>query len=107
MWGEELTINIFGATLLGSVIVAAIVAKLKVWLKTTGWINTALALASGALLGIALHGMQSLMVHFEIIKTAVPIVTAVIQGLFSGGIAAGLWKVARTIGPKNSQGKKG
>jgi len=96
MWGEELTINLFGVTLLGSVIVAAIVAKLKVWLETQGWVNTALALLVGTALGGALFGILLAM------GTAIfPWWGYLLQGLFSGGIAAGLWKAARTLGRKN------
>jgi len=96
MWGQELTVNLFGITLLGSVIVAAIVEKLKVWLKTEGWINTALALLVGAALGGALFGILTAMA-----TTAFPWWIYVIQGVFSGGVAAGLWKAARTLSRKN------
>jgi ABC-type uncharacterized transport system permease subunit len=102
MWGEELTINIFGLTILGSVIVAAVVAKLKVWLGTSGWINTALALLAGAALGALTYLLQLLLVEVGMIQQVTPIVLALIQGLFSGGIAAGLWKAARTLGKKDS-----
>jgi len=92
MWGEELTINLFGITLLGSVIVAAIVEKLKVWFQTQGWVNTALALLVGAALGGALFGILT-----AIGTVMFPWWGYVIQGVFSGGVAAGLWKAAKTL----------
>lgn len=100
MWGEELTINLFGITLLGSVIVAAVVSKLKVWLKTTGWINTLLALVTGVALGGLTYLGELLFVEMGVIENAIPIGLALIQGFFSGGIAAGLWKAARTLGQR-------
>jgi len=100
MWGEELTVNLFGVTLLGSVIVAAIVAKLKVWLKTQGWVNTALALGVGVALGALLYLIQLLLAQAGMLEQVIPLIAALVQGLFSGGIAAGLWKAARTLGRK-------
>jgi len=100
MWGEELTVNIFGVTLLGSVIVAAAVAKLKTWLGTQGWVNTVLALAAGAALGGLLHLAQLAFAHMGMIQQVIPLGAALIQGFFSGGIAAGLWKAARHLGRK-------
>lgn len=98
MWGEELTINLFGITLLGSIIVAAVVAKLKVWLKTTGWVNTLIALGVGVLLGGVVYLLQLLLAQIGMITDVTPLLAALIQGLFSGGIAAGLWKAARSLG---------
>jgi hypothetical protein len=95
MWGEELTVNLFGITLLGSVIVAAVVEKLKVWLKTQGWVNTALAL--GVALGGLIHLLELLLAHAGMLEQVIPLIAALVQGLFSGGIAAGLWKAARTL----------
>jgi cell shape-determining protein MreD len=97
MWGEELTINLFGITLLGSVIVAAVVEKLKVWLKTQGWVNTALALGVGVALGGLIHLLELLLAHAGMLEQVIPLIAALVQGLFSGGIAAGLWKAARTL----------
>lgn len=95
MWGQELTLSLFGMTLLGSVVIAAIVEKLKVWFKTTGWVNTFLALLVGAALGAALWGILLAM------GTAVfPWWGYLTQGVFSGGIAAGLWKAAKTLNQK-------
>lgn len=101
MWGEELTVNLFGLTILGSVIVAAIVAKLKVWLKTQGWVNTLLALGVGVLLGGLVFLIQLLLVNVGIIEQGIPLLAALAQGLFSGGVAAGLWKAARTLGKRS------
>lgn len=98
MWGEELTINLFGITLLGSIIVAAVVAKLKVWLKTTGWVNTLIALGVGVLLGGVVYLLQLLLAQIGMITDVTPLLAALIQGLFSGGIAAGLWRAARSLG---------
>ncbi|MBN2381198.1 hypothetical protein JXM67_15470 [candidate division WOR-3 bacterium] len=100
MWGEELTINLFGMTLLGSVIVAAIVAKLKVWLGTKGWLNTLLALIVGTALGALTYLAELLFLKLGVIGQAMPLVVALVQGLFSGGIAAGLWKAARSLNKK-------
>lgn len=100
MWGEELTVNLFGVILLGSVIVAAVVEKLKVWLGTTGWINTALALAAGVALGGLVYLAELGLAQIGMIEQVIPIWVALIQGFFSGGIAAGLWKAARTLGRK-------
>jgi len=97
MWGEELTVNLFGVTLLGSVIVAAVVAKLKVWLGTQGWVNTALALAAGVALGGLVYLAELGLAQIGMIEQVIPIWVALIQGFFSGGIAAGLWKAARTL----------
>lgn len=95
MWGQELTISLFGVTLLASVIIAAIVEKLKVWFKTTGWVNTFLALLVGAALGAALWGLLTLWG-----AALLPWWGYLIQGVFSGGVAAGLWKAAKTLGRK-------
>ena len=100
MWGEELTVNLFGVTLLGSVIVAAVVEKLKVWFKTTGWVNTALALGVGIILGGLVHLLQLLLAQAGIVEQVIPLIAALVQGLFSGGIAAGLWRAVRTLGRK-------
>lgn len=100
MWGEELTINLFGVALLGSVIVAAIVAKLKAWLGTQGWVNTALALVAGVALGGLVYLVELGFAALGMIDQVIPIGIALIQGFFSGGIAAGLWKAARTLGGK-------
>ncbi|MEA3310649.1 MAG: hypothetical protein U9Q76_00335 [candidate division WOR-3 bacterium] len=100
MWGEELTVNLFGVTLLGSVIVAAVVAKLKIWLGTTGWVNTALALAAGVALGGLVYLAELGLAQIGMIEQVIPIGVALIQGFFSGGIAAGLWKAARTLAGK-------
>lgn len=101
MWGEELTLNLFGMTILGSVIVAAVVEKLKVWLKTKGWLNTALALGTGVLLGGVVFLIQLLLVKIGMVAEGIPLLAALVQGLFSGGIAAGLWKAVRTLGKKH------
>jgi len=100
MWGEELTINLFGLTLLGSVIVAAVVAKLKAWLGTKGWLNTLLALLTGTALGAVTYLFELGLVKLGMISQGIPIMLALLQGLFSGGIAAGLWKAARNLGEK-------
>lgn len=100
MWGEELTMNLFGITLLGSVIVAAVVEKLKTWLGTEGWVNTLIALGVGAVLGGLSYLLQLLLLQAGMIEQAIPLIAALIQGLFSGGIAAGLWKAVRTLGKK-------
>lgn len=100
MWGEELTIKLFGLTILGSVIVAAAVEKLKVWLKTKGWVNTLLALGVGLLLGGLIYLVQLLLVNVGMIEQGIPLLLALAEGLFSGGVAAGLWKAARTLGQK-------
>lgn len=100
MWGEELTINLFGLTLLGSVIVAAAVEKLKTWFGTTGWVNTAMALGVGVLLGALVHFLQLGLLRLGMVAEVIPLIAALIQGFFSGGIAAGLWKAARTLGRK-------
>jgi cell shape-determining protein MreD len=100
MWGEELTVNLFGITLLGSVIVAAVVEKLKVWLGTTGWVNTALALGVGVALGGLIYLLELLLARAGMVHEVIPLIAALVQGLFSGGIAAGLWRAARTLGRK-------
>lgn len=100
MWGEELTINLFGVTLLGSVIVVAVVAKLKTWFNTTGWINSLLALVVGTALGGLVYLADLLLIHVGIDLTQYPIIALLVQGFFSGGIAAGLWKAARSLGRK-------
>jgi len=100
MWGEELTMNLFGITLLGSVIVAAVVEKLKTWLRTEGWVNTLIALGVGAALGGLSYLLQLLLLQAGMIEQVIPLIAALIQGLFSGGIAAGLWKAVRTLGKK-------
>ena len=97
MWGQELTVNLFGLTLLGSVIVAAVVAKLKLWLNTEGWINTLLALGVGAARGGLSHLLQLMLLQWGAIEQVIPLIAAIIQGIFSGGIAAGLWKAARQL----------
>lgn len=100
MWGEQLTVQIFGLTILGSVIVAAVVAKLKAWLGTTGWINTALALIVGTALGALVYLLDLVLDNWGIDLTQLPIIMLLLQGLFSGGVAAGLWKAARDLGKK-------
>jgi len=101
MWGEELTVKLLGMTILGSVIVAAAVAKLKVWLKTKGWMNTLLALAVGALLGGLVYLVELAMSKVGIIGQGLPLLVALLDGIFSGGVAAGLWKAARTVARKD------
>jgi cell shape-determining protein MreD len=101
MWGEELTVNLFGVTILGSVIIAALVEKLKVWLKTQGWVNTALALGVGVALGGLIYLVQLLLLNLGMIGHVTPLVASLVQGFFSGGIAAGLWKAASTIAKKS------
>ncbi|MBD3365601.1 hypothetical protein GF359_10350, partial [candidate division WOR-3 bacterium] len=89
MWGEELTIDLFGITLLGSVIVAAVVAKLKCWLGTKGWLNTLMALLVGTALGAVTYLLELLFVKMGMLQQGIPVMVALLQGLFSGGIAAG------------------
>jgi hypothetical protein len=100
MWGEELTLNLFGATILGSVIVAAIVAKLKAWLKTEGWLTTLMALVVGTALGGLLYLVELGAVKLGMPGQVMPLAVALLDGFFSGGVAAGLWKAARSIGKK-------
>lgn len=100
MWGQELTVSFFGVTILGSVIVAAVVEKLKCWLGTKGWLNTLLALVAGAALGALVYLLELLLAEAGLIEQVIPLVVSIVQGVFSGGIAAGLWKAARTLGRK-------
>lgn len=76
MWGEELTMNLFGITLLGSVIVAAVVEKLKTWLRTEGWVNTLIALGVGAALGGLSYLLQLLLLQAGMIEQAIPLIAA-------------------------------
>jgi|GEM_PF-1534994 len=103
MWGEELTVDLFGITLLGSVIVAAIVAKLKAWLGTKGWVNTLLALLVGTAIGAITYLLELLFVKLGMMPDYMPIALALLRGFFSGGIAAGLWKAARELGDKSKK----
>ncbi len=100
MWGAELTLNLFGVTILGSVIVVTIVTKLKQWLKTEGWINTLLALIVGTALGALVYGLEFLAFKLGMIQTVIPIVVALLDGFFSGGVAAGLWKTTSILADK-------
>jgi cell shape-determining protein MreD len=100
MWGEELTLNLFGTTILGSVIVAAIVEKLKTWLKTEGWLNTAIAFAVGAALGGLMYLAELLLSKIGMTTQVTPVAILLLEGIFSGGVAAGLWKALKTIGRK-------
>ena len=100
MWGEQLTISLFGVTILGSVIVAAIVEKLKGLLKTEGWVNTLIALLVGVALGGALYLVQLALVALGFMSQVQPILLLLGEGFFSGGVAAGLWKAAKTLGKK-------
>lgn len=100
MWGEELSIHLFGVTVLGSVIVAAIVEKLKGLLKTEGWVNTILAIAVGVALGGALYLVQLAFVALGFMSQAQPIAILLGEGFFSGGVAAGLWKVVKSFSQK-------
>lgn len=96
--GVELSFTLFGVTVLGSVIVAAIVEKLKNLLKTTGWWNTALALVVGTALGAFVWLLERYVFQpIGLISTVMPILVCLGQGFFSGGVAAGLWKVVKTF----------
>lgn len=101
MWGEQLTINLFGVVILGSVIVAAIVEKLKGLLKTQGWVNTVMALVIGTALGGLVYLLDYVFVAMGLMSQVPSIMLLLGEGFFSGGVAAGLWKAAKTLGRKD------
>lgn len=88
---EELTLNIGGEVVILSAVVIAIVAKLKVWFKSTGWVNTLLAFAVGAALGALIYLAEAL--GWDIVAGDPTIIQLILKGLLSGFVAAGGYKL--------------
>lgn len=97
---EPITITIFGFVLGGPIIIAALVEWIKDLFHTTGWVNKIIALVIGGLLGLAVYWLLPLLVSIGV-PIAGPVFAswfaALIVGIFTGGVAAGLWKTIKKL----------
>lgn len=80
----ELTLYVMGQTVLGSVIIMAIIQKLKEWFGLGGPGLTILTIVLGGVLGVVGY-------FLKLVAPDISPVMAILQGLVSGWIATGLY----------------